>query len=321
MRSGRYLKYLVHLFLLKHYIEYLHDQMRSDSLPPPPTKHLDAVSVCSCCSPTSSTADAAFIPIAKSWHLGPGSLVLLTESADQIAPQSYSMDFFREIVFERTMRVRIRDGIFYSSDTHIPVHLSFVLLSDASCLTSECSLLGADDDIHPAVVTIPLAAEGALRSSDASSSNECDRDYVILSDDEDDEKSADGHFTAQTVPQIPPNLSSSSSSSSSSLPRSLTAVEESEWIAMRVWCSLCVSIAQQHMGTLTMDDRLQAAAEQDFVSTRQLHKQVRVTTTVDLCNILKLRLTTRMKTFVVVSILRDVCIIRIIIIIFIIIFL
>jgi hypothetical protein len=102
-------------------------------------------------------------------RLGPGSLVLLTESADQKAPQSYAMDLFRELVFQRTMRVRIRDGIFYSSDTHIPVNLLFVLLSDVSCLSSEYSLLSADDDIHLAVVTILLEADGALLRYDVPS--------------------------------------------------------------------------------------------------------------------------------------------------------
>ena len=67
------------------------------------------------------------------------------------------------------MRVRIRDGIFYSSDTHIPVNLSFVLLSDVSCRSSEYSLLSADDDIHLAVVTILLEADGALLRYDVPS--------------------------------------------------------------------------------------------------------------------------------------------------------
>ena len=171
--------------------------------------------------------------------------------------------------------MRIRDGIFYFSDTHIPLFLSFVLLSDVSCLSSEYSLLSADDDIHLAVVTILLEADGALLRYDVPS-DERDRDYIVLSDDEEDEIAGEGHLAMQTVPQIPPTSSSSQSSSSSSLPRYLTAVEESEWIAMRVWCSLCVNNAQQHMGALIMDERLQAAAEQGFVSTRQLLKQVRV---------------------------------------------
>eukprot|EP01036_Dinobryon_divergens_P025343 gene25343-33877_t len=245
-------------------------QMHSDCLPPPPTKHLDSVSVCSCCSVLSSTTCTQYVPNAKSWHLGQGTLVLVTESADRKAPQSYSMEFFRELVFERTMRVRIQDGIFYSSDTHIPVNLSFVLLSDASCVSSECSLLGPDDDISPAVVTISLAADGALHDSGES---ERDRDYIVLSDDDEDGESyEDGQFAAPMIPHSPPTVSSSSSSSSS-LPKPPVAIEESDWVAMRVWWSLCVSNAKQHMDALTMDERLQAAAEQDFVSTRQLHKQ------------------------------------------------
>lgn len=242
--------------------------MHADCLPPPPTKHLDAVSVCSCCSPAPSSTDAQYVPTAKSWHLGQGTLVLVTESADRKAPQSYSMEFFRELVFERTMRVRIQDGIFYSSDTHIPVQLSFVLLSDASCLSSYCSLLGSDDDIHPAVVTVSLAAADALRDSGAPS-DEGDRDYIVLSDDDED-----GDFATQMMPHSPAILPSSSSSS---LPKPPVAMEEGEWVAMRVWWSLCVSNAKQHMDALTMDERLQAAAEQDFVSARQLHKQVRLT--------------------------------------------
>jgi hypothetical protein len=47
--------------------------------------------------------------------------------------------------------VGIRDdgvGILLSSEIHIPVRLSLILLSDVTCLTSECcfSLLGADDE-------------------------------------------------------------------------------------------------------------------------------------------------------------------------------
>jgi hypothetical protein len=178
------------------------------------------------------------------------------------------MEFFRELVFERTMRVRIQDGIFYSSDTHIPVNLSFVLLSDASYLSSDCSLLGSDDDISPAVVTVSLAADDVLHGSSESSDDERDRDYIVLSDDDED-----GQFAAPMIPRIPPTASSSSSS----LPKPPVAIEESDWVAMRVWWSLCVSNAKQHMDALTMDERLQAAAEQDFVSTRQLHKQVRLT--------------------------------------------
>ena len=279
--------------------------MDVDRLPPPPVKHLDAVSSCACLQSIASDVmgrtdrrrkAGGRMAAAKSWHLGQGTLVLLTDSdsprrdvgAGLVGGQEEAaeMPLLRNLLLDRQLQVTVRDGPHYCSVAQLPANYSFLIFSSSYSSSSLVAGLGLGDEDHPASLSVLLGTKRTFPSSSSSATTSYksgEMDYVMLSDEEDIAVGSQHEEESRAGSRL--GLGSRSGSGSGSpevvvaLPKPVSAgcweaVSEADWRAMRVWWALCVSHADRHMRDLTMDEEVQLAVERDFVAARQRHQQV-----------------------------------------------